>query len=120
MAKKTKTSNPSNDCDIQPCPTPMTCGTEAVGLTNDNAAKLLIGDYAGYLPKPSWGSANSHTGCSHIISLDSTSTVLDAATQAILTQRADVMPLAVKVAQVALERLLEALQPDFKAKEDDQ
>ena len=125
MAKKTKTSNPSNDGDIQPYPIPMTCGTEAVGLTNDNAAKLLIGPLNGNLPKPFWGSANSHTGCSytgcsHIISLDSTSTVLDAATQAILTQRADVMPLAVKVAQVALERLLEALQPDFKAKEGDQ
>ena len=120
MAKKTKTSNPSNDGDIQMYPTPMTCGTEAVGLTNDNTAKLLIGPYAGHLPKPSWGSANSHTACGHIISIDSLSTVLDAATQAILTQRADVMPLAVKVAQVALERLLEALQPDPKAKGGDQ
>lgn len=53
-------------------------------------------------------------------SIDSLSTVLDAATQAILTQRADVMPQAVKVAQAALERLLEALRPDPKAKEGDQ
>ena len=62
-----------------------------------------------------WGAAKNSVTPTHTI--DSLSTVLDAATQAILTQRADVMPQAVKVAQAALERLLEALQVDHKAKE---
>jgi len=78
--------------------------------------------YDGYLTdpanpsdEPQWATAQHYATRNYTI--DSLSTVLDAATQAILTQRADVMPQAVKVAQAALARLLEALQVDPKAKE---
>ena len=67
------------------------------------------------LAEPFWATAQHYATRNYTI--DSLSTVLDAATQAILTQRADVMPQAVKVAQAALARLLEALQVDPKAKE---
>ncbi len=122
MPKKTKTSDPApiawggpehmarietTYSGIQLSPAPMTGSTEAADLANGNTAQLMAESF--------WDSAQNCA--TRTYSIDSLSTVLDAATQAILTQRADVMPQAVKVAQAALERLLEALQVDPKAKE---
>jgi len=107
MPKKTKPKTPKT-----PNPLPYD------GYLTDTAKWGPLGAEvaaARELAEPFWATAQNYATRNYTI--DSLSTVLDAATQAILTQRADVMPQAVKVAQAALARLLEALQVDPKAKE---
>ena len=115
---KTKPNTPVTDVWHLKEPFPMTSGpidNDAVSHGTDQWDPSVNGDASKLLTEAFQAAAKNSVTPTHTI--DSLSTVLDAATQAILTQRADVMPQAVKVAQAALERLLEALQVDHKAKE---